>query len=371
MVNTIPALFASYSLVPGLKKSLPHSEQMPFSEHEANVYFTRALEQCNNDHYIFVKVPGLRVTDFQNFSAWTNLRNRLVKASTIFAMPNVLDGRGVSMTRHNDEYEIIKWEALESTLENYCDVMKYNIKHMNPEEFPKYQGTRKILLKVEVFNFLEYEEVEDNRIEFLQQIDELIRDLCRRFPTPKFSILLAGTTSTEVKYDEIADRDEVIEFHEVPDDPKVLSVAMREKVRKSKRVIFPDITVFDKSRYFEYDRSQFHERPSFNDLKENQWVKDMGKGEDDLIDDTWLEKKTKKIVKDEKLYKFGENEEFVSVFANKQFVRDNSLLLASATLLFVVFVSFDILRGAFLAIKRILNSSDVKPKPSKKSVKVE
>jgi hypothetical protein len=357
-VRTVPAIMASFNLIPGLKPSIPHSEQLPFTENEANVYLTRSIEQCLSDHYIFVQIPGLKVEDFQNFTVWPNFRNRLIEASTILSMPNII--------KSSDDNDIINWKHLDSVLETECRVVKYTVNDMNHDEVPKIIHTNKVLIEVNVFEELVYETDIANRESFLMEIDELIRNICKKLPTRKISVILGGTTSNEIDLEIINNKNDVIEYSEIPDDPKVLSVELREKVKSSKSFIFPDITVFDKRRYFEYEKNDTGNRKRLSDLKDKEWAKDAEKNPDiPQEDDTWLKKKEKVIKKEDNLYKFGENEDFQSVFDNRQFIIDNALIIACGASLFVVFLAFDFIKLAFTFLKSFLKAKPAKKKTEK------
>jgi hypothetical protein len=368
---TVPALFLSYHLIPGLKPSLTHSEQIPFTEHEANVYLTRALEACNSEHYIFVKVPGLKVEDFQQFPRWHNLRSRLSAASTFLSMPNIISDHGFLMPGKHGANSAVHWNALQETLELNCQVRSYEVNSMDPEEVPRIIHTEKTLVEINAANFLIDLEEQEQRGEFITRIDELIRRICQKFPTPYVSVLIAGTVPGGQDKKTLYNQEDVITFDKIPDDPRVLTVEMREQVKTSKRFIFPDVTVFDKSRYFEHERNDNGERHRLGDLKDNEWAKDVGKEKTnpddiDVVDDTWLEKKTKKIVKDPKEMRYGEDEEFHSAFESKQFIKDNAVAIACCFLFLFTFVLLDVLRlvlrVTFAFLKRFFSSNAAKSK---------
>lgn len=356
-VRVSPALFVSYNLVPGLKPSVSHSEQLPFTEAEADVYLTRSLEQCLNDHYIFVRIPGLQVEDFQNFTVWHHLRNRLTQASTILSMPNVLDNRGVVMSP-KDQHSVIHWDDLQRVLETHCHIDQYNVSHMDEEEVPNFMDTHKKLINIEAPQVLLYQKDTAKREKFLMKIDELIRRICMKFPSPRVGVVLAGTTSMEVDYSSISNREDVVEYHHIPDDPKVLSVSLREKVKTSKRFIFPDITVFDKTRYHEFERNEFGETHRLSDLKDKQWAKDGDKNPVDVEDDTWLERKKKVIVKEQSLYRYGEDETFHSALEDKQFVVDNAVWIACGVVLFFCFLALDFIKLVGKEVCKIIRGNE-------------
>lgn len=320
ILRTTPAILVSHKLIPGLRPSLPHSEQLPFTLNEAETLLTRALESCSNEHYIFIKAEGLSVNDFQDFTAWHLMRDRMSKASTLLTMPHILDPKGILINFD----DILPLEKLEDTLLTECKAIKYELKHLDVENFPKIQHTDKILIEITVPH------------QRIREIDGLVRDLARKLPTPHIAVLLAGTHSNVVEKSIF--ENPVIEINNLPDDPKALPVSTRQEAMKSERYIFPDITVFDKSRGYEYERNNIGERRPLSDLKDGEYAKDA----EGFVDDSWLEKK----VKQSKRGKFGEEEEeFVSVFKNQEFVKDNALVIASMFVVVVGLVFFETLRG--------------------------
>lgn len=325
ILRTTPALFVSYKLIPGLTPSLPHSNQLPFTQNEAAVLLTRALEACNSEHYIFIKARGLSVDDFHKFSEWHFLREKMSTASTHLVMPHILDAKDTPINSD----DIIPWEKLEETVLRDCNALKYVVDNMDAEGFPKIQHTNKILVEVKVPR------------QRIGEIDELIRGILKKLPTANVGILLAGTQSNEV--DESIFNDEVIKITDLPDDPKILSPSLQEDSIKSKRYIFPDLTVFDKSRGYEYERNSIGERRPLSDLKDGEYAKDA----EGFVDDTWLEKKVKKIHGG----KFGEEEEFVSVFNNKEFVKENAVIIASTFVLIFGILFSEVIRGFFRILK--------------------
>lgn len=363
-VSVAPVLFVSHNLIPGLKPSVSHSEQLPFTEAEANVYLTRAFEQCLNDHYIFVKIPGMRVEDFQNFTAWHHLRNRMTKASTILTMPNVL------ANEEKEQHSVVHWDELQRVLEMQCHIDQYDVEQMNEDEVPNFFDTKKKLINIEIPQVLLYQKDPFERQKFLTKVDELIRRICMKFPSPKVSVVLASTTPTEIDHDTIANREDLVEYYQIPDDPKVLSVSLREQVKTSKRFIFPDITVFDKTRYHEFERNELGDTHRLSDLKDKEWAKDGGKNPVEVEDDTWLERKEKKVVKGESMYRYGEDETFHSALEDKQFVVDNAVWVTCGVVLFLCFIALDFIKLIGRKVYELAkNKKSRSSKKAKKQVK--
>lgn len=369
-VLSAPALFMSYNLVPKLKSSLTHNEQLPFTESEVNNILKDALKQCLNDHYIFVQIPGLKVSDFQNFTVWHHLRLRSSQSSTLLSMPHIIDSQGLESQEFFGDFgnvgmhSVINWNKLRNVLKSNCHIDEYDVENMDSEEVPNFIDANKKLINIEVPEALLYFNETDERQQFLLKVDELIRKICMKFPSPRVGVILASTTSNPADHRYLLNREDNIQFDQIPDDPKVLSRGLMEKVRKSTRFIFPDITVFDKSRYYEYERNEKWERPRLSDLKDKQWAKDGDKNVVDMDeDDTWLERKEKKIIKDENLYKYGENEDrFKSVFEDRQFIIDNAFWIAGGVLLLIAFITWDfvkfLLRTIFLFVNKIAPKKD-------------
>lgn len=369
-VLSAPALFMSHNLVPKLKSSLTHNEQLPFTESEVNNILKDALKQCLNDHYIFVQIPGLKVSDFQNFTVWHHLRLRSSQSSTLLSMPHIIDSQGLESQEFFGDFgnvgmhSVINWNKLRDVLKSNCHIDEYDVENMDSEEVPNFIDANKKLINIEVPEALLYFNETEERQQFLLKVDELIRKVCMKFPSPRVGVILASTTSNPADHRYLLNREDNIQFDQIPDDPKVLSRGLMEKVRKSTRFIFPDITVFDKSRYYEYERNEKWERPRLSDLKDKQWAKDGDKNVVDMDeDDTWLERKEKKIIKDENLYKYGENEDrFKSVFEDRQFIIDNAFWIAGGVLLLIAFMTWDfvkfLLRTIFLFVNKITPRKD-------------
>ncbi|KAG0689517.1 hypothetical protein C6P40_004895 [Pichia californica] len=373
-VLAAPALFASYNLVPGLKSSLSHNEQLPFTESEVNSLLKETLKKCLNDHYIFVKIPGLQVSDFQNFTVWHHFRSRLAQGSTIVSMPNIISDKGIETQEEFGKvgnigfHSVIDWDNLQNTILYNCEADLYNVQNMEEDEVPNFMDIHTKLITIDVPEALLYfDEIED-RQHFLSKVDELIRKICMKFPSPKVGVILASTTTNPANQRYLLNRGDVIEYENIPNDPKVLTKPLLEKIRTSKRYIFPDITIFDKSRYYEYERNEIGERHRLSDLKDKQWAKDGDKNIVDMEeDDTWLEKKEKVIVKDENLYKYGEDETFRSVFDNKQFIRENALWIVGGVWIVILFVVWDFIKLLINAIISIANrKTPVQTRPDEK-----
>ena len=67
-------------------------------------------------------------------------------------------------------------------------------------------------------------------------------------------------------------------------------------------------------------------------------------------DDTWLEKKDMKIKKEERLYRYGENEIFHSVFEDKQFITDNALWIVGGVFFVISFIAMDFVKLLLKAV---------------------
>ncbi|QPG73483.1 hypothetical protein FOA43_000794 [Brettanomyces nanus] len=337
--NTVfPSLFFSYKLVPGLRVSVDHSDQMPFSLPEAESLLTRAFEQCLSNGYIIANVPGLKLEDFASFDSFQHIRDQMTKSSTILSMPNVLS---------NSEGDTLDLNRFESVLSVHCNARMHYIDGVDEDQIPRYRDTRTRVIRVD-FPALSSNATDENRNKRLQNYDEMIMKIIREMPTPSISVLFTTNTTKEIDIDEITDKNSIIRENEIPANPKVISLDMRNKVRTSKRMIFPDITVFDKSRYFEYERNEKGERGGLD--------KDTAKKQSK--DDTWLKRKKKKIVKNKSLYRFGEDDKkTTSALANQDFVHDNALLIVCMAGIFAFIVFFDVVKIGFTMLKKVVSTS--------------
>lgn len=305
-VNVFPSLLLSYGLIPGLRSSIDHSSQMPYQKAEAETIIGRAFEQCLSHAYIIADIPGLVLSDFAHFEAFQTLRKQAAAASTIISMPNVLT---------DDLGNTLDMDKIENILKVNCDVKVMDVKGNDKNSMEKYIDTQRRLIRIS-FPALNSNSTLDARLARLKEYDEVIKEVFRILPTPNIVTLFTTNTSTTVDLDEISNTENVIEESEIPESPKMISLSIQKKMKQSKRMIFPDITIFDKSRYYDYERN--------SNTNQDVYVRKKTPKNDK----SWLSRKKKVIKKKSSLYRFGEDDkELSSVFINVKFIHDNALLI--------------------------------------------
>ncbi|KAH3661785.1 hypothetical protein OGAPHI_005963 [Ogataea philodendri] len=323
--STFPAIISSSKLIPGLKPSLGHSEQLPFDFNEATFVIERVFEQCSSDAYILVNVPGLKVEDFHHFEKFHHLRSQLAQASTIVSLPNVVV-----------DDERLDFQSLERYLRIHCDTYTHTVWNENSDEVSKYIDVHKRTIVLDLVG-LNDEMTEEERLDKLGEYDDLLREVMRKLPSPLFTILFTTTTASPYT----ATNDKVLEFDDIPDDPHDLGAEIQRQVKEAQNMIFPDITVFDKTRFLEFERNDKGERPAYGeDIPDGMWAKDvLGK------DETWLEKKTKEVKKDSSDIRFGEDQSDIPVIFDHDFLVKNGPILIGGLFTIISLILLDLLLG--------------------------
>lgn len=298
--------------------------QVPMSAKDALTATESILSQCLSDAFVIIQVPGLELADLQEWPSWHSSRMIMSKASTIVSLA------------HMTESESFDLKLLEKTLRANCGVSKIEIDSMDEPHNAKYEDSKPRLLDVKIPEDLLYEKPgSEQRAEQLLKIDELVYDIVKKLPSPNIFIMIISDTPEEYDEEELK-KDLYIGFDELPEDPRQILPGFKERAKKSKRWIWPDITIFDRSRWFGFERNEAKERKIEN--KED--------------DDTWLEYKKKEIIfqgnnrfdtieKENQGDKPLPNLVFLGVDTglkiDKQLIVDNSLLiLLSACLIFLI-----------------------------------
>lgn len=333
--EAFPAIFASVRLIPGLHGSITHSSQLPYTLHESNELLSRAFEQCIDDAFVIFNVPGLEVLDFGNFTSFKYLRDFMTRTSTLISMPNILtDGATLDV------------DLLRELTEIHCNAKRETIRGMEDSSIINYVDARPRFIEVDM-PALNYSSGTEERAELLRHYDEYMYKVVRELPSPRIALLFTTNTTSPVDLDVISSPD-IIRESQLADDPRVVSINLLNKVKDSPRVIFPDITVFDKSRYYDYERNEHGE------LEDEKLEKHVASGE------SWLEKKKKNNVeKDKSMYRFGEEDDDTSsIFDDADFLGHNALLIFGVIVILSLVVGWDLLRSLYAFIR----SFGAKPK---------
>lgn len=334
-----PTIFMSHRLIPGLRGSVDHSSQMPYTLHEANTIIESGVEECLSNAYLVVEIEGLKVDDFSHFEAFPNLRKMMASSSTLISLPNVV----------SESNKTLDLDLIESSITVNCHAEKVVVKDaLNEDELPQYVDTTVRLIEVH-FPPLVANSSEKGRIARLTNYDTALHKVVRILPTPNIVVIFTTKTLQDIGMDDLINPETMVNRNEIPENPRLIDLGLKEKMRKSRRMILPDITVFDRSRYYDYERNA-------KDIST-----DAEKSKKKRQQETWLKKKTKKIVKERSLYRFGEQSgEIMSALSSSSFVHDNAALILSAFAVIALMVFWDVSRITFKLIGMIIRSSGSK-----------
>lgn len=312
------------------------------------------LNNCLSDAYIIVKVPGLILEDFQEWKGWEWSRRIMSKASTIVSIGRVINPEGLEL------------KQLEKSLRINCDISKIEITAMEEPDVAKYADTKSRLIDVSIpADVLYAKPGSEERVEQLMKIDDLIYKVAKKLPTPNIFILITSTTPEEFKQDDLK-KDFYLTFDEVPEDPRMVLPSLKERAKRSKRWIWPDITVFDRSRWFGFERNIKVERNIEKEDEDDTWLSQKTKDNkfhgnyrfdsDFDIDDTDVEKKLPNI------FIMGVD---TGVKFDKQFIVENALLIAISIGLVILVIFVDLFKLLAYKVVGLFKTNKKTKKPNK------
>lgn len=238
-VSSFPALFFSELLIPGLRSKYHKSDNI-YTKKEVMSQLKLSIDQCSSDEYFIINQPGLQLQDFAKFQNFGFLRAYMSKASSIQSVPNVLT---------NDE-EALDLDFLNEYIERKCEAQTYKVVNDQQDEVPHYIDTKKRVIQID-FSDLPREEPE--RSEVLAAHDEVLKQILQRLPSPHYFILL---TTNRVRAYNYSSNKKLNIYEEFPEELDSVD-RLTEKQRKLlfENSIFPDITIFDKTRTLEVERN--------------------------------------------------------------------------------------------------------------------
>ncbi|OWB59694.1 hypothetical protein B5S31_g1231 [[Candida] boidinii] len=335
-----PSFLFSSRLIPGLKNSMPRSNQYPFSYRESKRLINSVLEECSSDAYIILYQPDIQIDDFKNFTNFGNLRYYMSQSSTILTIPNtVIDIENEKPILIENEFDNI-----EKILRINCNtnLQIYNVNNLNEADVPHYIDTKKRLIFINLPNLLS-DKIERNNQ--LYEHDIFAQTILRKLPTSFNTVIYLTDNLTPYKPTDSDNFYLPINYKELPNDPNDLPDLIKLNTMNSKRAIFPDLTVFDKTRYLDIERNEKGERPSFNEPDYKNYAKDYN----GFTDDTWLEKKKPMKNEDEKLIKswsrYNENEKLSSdYFINYKILKENAILIVSVVFFTLLLILKDFIK---------------------------
>lgn len=173
-LQAAPVLLASHRVVPRLKHELQLPETDVQSLHDVTNMLRRLVTECLLDIYLLVNVPGLEHSDLidAKHHLWPNLLRYLHMASTVVAVPWMED--------------TLELRYLETYIQKTCKADAAHVASL--DDVADYIDTRTRVFRLE-HNPLP---VGAGRDECLKRVDESIRDMLRKAPSPHYTILVTS-----------------------------------------------------------------------------------------------------------------------------------------------------------------------------------
>ncbi|CAH6720291.1 protein Big1p [[Candida] jaroonii] len=177
-----PLVVSSHKLVKGLKTFLPE----PISRHDVEDVtnmLKHLITECSSDEYVILDIPGLRYDDLNDKKRenWPFLSKYLSIASSDVGLPFVNGVIDLNFIKdyivHNCDAELLTANVEDENSINYIDTR-----------------TKVIYMK---FNDLN-EEDKFIRTDQIFKIDEFVRRIIRKLPSPHYSIILTSSKTSEI-----------------------------------------------------------------------------------------------------------------------------------------------------------------------------
>lgn len=336
-VSSFPVLFFSEQLIPGLiaKK---HENDNIYSRSEVTSMIKDAASLCTSDAYFIINQPGLQISDFRNFTSFGYLRSYLGRSSTLMSFPHVL-------TPANQDEAALDLDLIEQHIQSRCHTQLHRVVTDNPDEVPEYIDTKKRIIRI---NFSEIPHGNhQERMEVLRQHDTVFHNIIRRLPSPHTFVLL--TTDTLIEHTK-----NVNVYEEFPTDLETSEQLTKSQLeRLFDNSIFPDITVFDRTRNFEIERNnnlkQAEKRPQFPKPRYTN------------------EEMIEKVSKEKKFNRFnlGVDESPPDLFDRDLILRNQFLILGIIGITLVI-ISYTMFRVVMFGLKQVWFMSFGKKMTNKK-----
>lgn len=176
--DVVPLVVASHRLVKGLKDEL---ESTKISHRHSGVQVTNMIKklitQCSSDEYVIVDVPKLSYKDLNDYRAddWPFLSRYISMASSAIGLPFIND--------------YIDLSYVENYIINTCDALPM-IADPNDENSIDYIDVQTRVIRMD---FPPMEDEEGERSWQRRQIDEAIRKIIRKLPSPHYTIILTSS----------------------------------------------------------------------------------------------------------------------------------------------------------------------------------
>lgn len=176
-LQAVPVLLASHKLVPSLKKDI----QTPNTKVQLSLDVThmvkRLATECSSDVYLLVNAPGLTQADLTSAKKdnWPHLQKYLHMSSSVVGLPWM---EGILDYDHLSEYIVrtCKAEAI--------------VVHTDEHEVEHYIDTRKRVIRLELAPI---PNLQPSRDESIRNVDDVIRKILRKLPSPHYTILITSS----------------------------------------------------------------------------------------------------------------------------------------------------------------------------------
>lgn len=216
-------LLASHKLVPGLKKDIQTPNTKTQRPEDVTHMIKRLVTECSSDVYLLVNAPGLTQADMTDFNKnnWPQLQKYLHMSSSVAALPWM---EGTLDYDHLSEYivQTCKAQAI--------------VVHSNEEEVETYIDTRKRVIRIEADPI---PGIQPARDEAVRNLDDLIRKILRKLPSPHYTILVSSSEVSsahpipEIALESTPEHFEI--FYDIVNDPS------RESEQERNNYMYADV----------------------------------------------------------------------------------------------------------------------------------
>lgn len=226
-LRAAPVLVASHKLVRGLKQDIRQPNTQSQDPQQVTNMLKRLVTECSSDVYLLVDVPGLTNNDMlqQKQALWPHLQKYLHLSSSVVGLPWL---EGTLDLAYLEQYAVrtCKAESVRA--------------HSSDDEVEQYIDVRKRVILLQTAPLPAERGPERDRA--VSDVDDLIRKILRKIPSPHHTIVI---TSSEVdtvhplpesEYTELPHFFEL--FHDIVNDPR------RELEQERNAYLYQDVAPF-------------------------------------------------------------------------------------------------------------------------------
>lgn len=176
-LQAVPVLLASHKLVPALREDIQTPNIKTQLPQDVTNMIKREATECSSDLFLLVDAPGLTSTDMTSFKKdnWPHLQKYLHMSSSVVGLPWV---EGTLDFDYITEY-IVKT----------CKAEAVKV-HSSEDEVEHYIDTRKRVIRVETDPIPSGQSARDQAV---RNVDDLIRKILRKLPSPHYTILITSS----------------------------------------------------------------------------------------------------------------------------------------------------------------------------------